>query len=91
MAKTSSIEPSLSGILLHPSSLPNKDNVCGGFGEESKKWLQLLAENGIRVWQVLPLSPTDPSGSPYSSPSSFALNPCFLDVRDLIKDGFIQH
>ena len=27
--------------------------------------------------------------SPYSSPSSFALNPWFLDIDDLIEKGFI--
>jgi len=48
-----------------------------------------LASNGIRVWQVLPLAPPDGTGSPYSSPSSFALNPWCLDAEDLEQEGFL--
>ena len=82
-------ENRFSGILLHPSSLPHKGGVCGTFGEPSRKWIKLLSENGISVWQFLPLSPVDAIGSPYSSPSSFALNPWFLDVDDLARDGYL--
>ena len=77
------------GVLLHPTALPS-DSVCGTFGNPSRNWLRLLALNGIGVWQFLPLSPPDPTGSPYSSPSSFALNPWFLDVQDLVDDGYIS-
>ncbi len=76
------------GVLLHPSSLPYSP-VCGTFGQAARSWLHLLAKNGVGVWQVLPLSPTDSTGSPYSSPSGFALNPSFLDVQDLVRDGYL--
>ncbi len=77
-----------SGVLMHPTSLPNP--YCfGGFGKEAREWLKLLSKNGIGVWQFLPLSPTDESGSPYSSPSSFAINTWFLDVDDLLIEGFL--
>jgi len=78
-----------SGILLHPSSLPDSP-FCGGFGESARLWLNLLAKSGIGVWQFLPLAPTDSIGSPYSSPSSFAFNPWFLDQNDLVRDGFLD-
>ena len=78
-----------SGILLHPSSLPDSP-FCGGFGKSARLWLKLLAESGIGVWQFLPLAPTDSIGSPYSSPSSFAFNPWFLDQNDLVRDGFLD-
>ena len=80
--------PRTTGVLLHPSSLPNSP-LCGSFGSPAREWLRLLARNEIGVWQFLPLSPTDQTGSPYSSPSSFAYNSCFLDVNDLIEDGFL--
>ena len=48
-----------------------------------------LHEHGIEYWQFLPLTPCDSTGSPYSSPSSFALNPWFLDLEDLIEKQFI--
>ena len=73
------------GVLLHPTALPGSP-VCGSFGEPCRRWLQLLADHGIGVWQMLPLSPPDPTGSPYSSPSCNALNPWFLD--GLLGCGF---
>ena len=77
-----------SGILLHPTSLPDTP-ICGTFGPSWREWLNDLAEYGIGVWQFLPLAPPDSLGSPYSSPSSFAFNPWFLDENDLVKDGFL--
>ncbi len=81
--------PRSTGVLLHPTALPESP-VCGGFGKGAREWLKQLSRHGIGVWQFLPLSPTDESGSPYSSPSSFALNPWFLDAEDLFKEGFIS-
>ena len=80
--------PRTIGVLLHPSALPNSP-VCGSFGEPAREWLRLLATNGIGVWQFLPIAPTDKTGSPYSSPSSFSYNPWFLDVNDLVEEGFL--
>ena len=77
------------GVLLHPTALPG-DQACGSFGAEARIWVESLARNGIRVWQLLPLAPTDSTGSPYSSPSSLALNPLFLDPKDLVDDGFLS-
>ena len=76
------------GILVHPSSLPGGIN-CGTFGKSAKDWINKLSENKIEYWQFLPLTPTDSTGSPYSSPSSFALNPWFLDINELIENRFI--
>ena len=78
-----------SGILLHPTSLPDSP-VCGSFGNPARVWLNELAASGIGVWQFLPLAPPDSFGSPYSSPSSFAFNPWFLDQNDLVRDGFLD-
>ena len=76
------------GILMHPSCIPG-GKVCGTFGRGAKEWIKILNKYGIEYWQFLPLTPTDSTGSPYSSPSSFALNPWFLDINDLIEKGFI--
>ena len=77
-----------SGILLHPTSLPESP-ICGSFGNPARLWLKELACSGVGVWQFLPLAPTDSFGSPYSSPSSFAFNPWFLDKDDLLREGFL--
>ena len=79
-----------SGILLHPTSLPDTP-FCGTFGNSAREWLNDLAKYGVGVWQFLPLAPTDSLGSPYSSPSSFAFNPWFLDENDLVREGFLAN
>ena len=55
------------GINLHPTSLPG-----GRLGPEAFAFVDWIAAAGARFWQVLPLGPPDPYGSPYSSASAFA-------------------
>jgi len=63
-----------SGILLHPTSLPN-----GVLDEHAYRFVDWLAEAGQSWWQVLPLGPPEGStGSPYMSPSAFAGSPALL-------------
>lgn len=76
------------GVLLHPTSLPHNEG-SGTLGAEARQWVEALSRQGIRVWQTLPLAPTDSGGSPYSSPSGFALNPCLLDPDDLVSEGLL--
>jgi 4-alpha-glucanotransferase len=56
-----------SGILLHPTSLPNRT-----LGEDARRFVDWLARAGQGWWQVLPLGPPDPFGSPYQPRSAFA-------------------
>jgi 4-alpha-glucanotransferase len=62
-----------SGVLLHPTSLPN-----GVLDEEAYCFVDWLAAAGQSWWQVLPLGPPDGTGSPYASPSAFAASPFLL-------------
>lgn len=72
------------GLLLPVASLPKP-----GFGGASRDLLAFLEQAGLSVWQVLPLGPTHPDGSPYQCLSSFALEPAYLDEADLAEDpGF---
>jgi 4-alpha-glucanotransferase len=75
--------------LFHPTSFPGTP-ACGTLGHQARAWIDLLAGAGVGVWQVLPLSPTDGQGSPYSSPSGSALNPWLLDGEDLLAEGAVQ-
>ena len=77
------------GVLLHPTSLPGTP-ACGTLGAQARAWIDLLAEAGVGVWQLLPLAPPDGLGSPYSSPSGSALNPWLLDADDLVAEGALQ-
>lgn len=63
-----------SGILLHPTSLPN-----GVLDDHAYRFVDWLAAAGQRWWQVLPLGPPEGvTGSPYMSPSAFAGSPALL-------------
>ena len=55
------------GVNLHPTSLPG-----GRLGPEAYAFVDWLAAAKARFWQVLPLTPPDEHGSPYSSASAFA-------------------
>ena len=82
-------DPACCGVLLHPTALPGP-GPCGTLGATARAWIDLLAEAGIGIWQVLPLAPTDGTGSPYSSPSGSALNPWLIDADDLLAAGLIR-
>ena len=69
------------GVLMHPTSIPG-GRVCGTFGKGAKEWIKKLHKHGIEYWQFLPLTPTDSTGSPYSSPSSFALNLSLIHISE---------
>jgi 4-alpha-glucanotransferase len=63
-----------SGILLHPTSLPN-----GVLDDHAYRFVDWLAGAGQSWWQVLPLGPPEGlTGSPYMSPSAFAGSPALI-------------
>ncbi|MCL7743986.1 4-alpha-glucanotransferase [Guyparkeria hydrothermalis] len=69
------------GLLLPVASLSEP-----GFGRAARELIDFLVRSGLSVWQMLPLGPTHPDGSPYQCLSSFALEPSLLDERDLAAD-----
>jgi len=52
-----------SGVLLPASAL--RQDGRGAFGAPATRFIDWLADAGFSVWQLLPLVPTDTSGSPY--------------------------
>ena len=77
-----------SGILLPISSLPSKYGI-GAFSKEAYDFVDLLKETGQSLWQILPLGPTGFGDSPYQSFSTFAGNPYFIDLDELVKEGIL--
>jgi len=59
--------PRSSGVLLHPTSLPE-----GRLGAGARRFVDWLAAAGQSWWQMLPVGPPDAYRSPYSSSSAFA-------------------
>lgn len=76
------------GILMPIFSLSSKYGI-GTFGKEAYDFVDFLAKAGQTYWQILPLNPTNYGDSPYQSFSSFAGNPYFIDIVELIKEGLI--
>lgn len=78
-----------SGVLLHISSLPGKYGI-GDFGKHAYKFVRLLAKSKTKYWQILPLGITGFGDSPYQSFSAFAGNPYFIDLDELIDQGWLD-
>src|SRR6202789_3263867 len=81
--------PRLTGILLHPTSLPSLGGV-GDFGPAAYEFLDFLASARQGLWQVLPLGPPANGNSPYSSTSAFAGNPLLISLERLAEHGWID-
>lgn len=77
-----------SGILLPVSSLPSKYGI-GCFSKSAFEWIDFLQESGQTFWQILPLGPTSYGDSPYQSFSTFAGNPYFISLEELIEEGLL--
>lgn len=78
------------GVLLHISSLPGNFGT-GDLGQESFRFIDLLAEAGQSCWQILPLNPVGKgsSYSPYSTTSAFAGNILLTDPEWLLDARLI--
>lgn len=77
-----------SGILLPVSSLPSEYGI-GTFSKEAYEFVDFLESAGQRFWQILPLGPTGYGDSPYQSFSTFAGNPYYIALEDLVGKGWL--
>lgn len=77
-----------SGILMPIFSLPSKYGI-GCFSKEAYEFVDFLEKAGQKLWQILPLGPTSYGDSPYQSFSTFAGNPYFIDLDELVKEGML--
>ena len=78
-----------SGVLLPVFSLPGPYGI-GCFSKEAYKFVDFLADAGQSYWQMLPIGPTSYGDSPYQSFSTFAGNPYFIDLTELIDRGLLK-
>jgi 4-alpha-glucanotransferase len=76
------------GILAHITSLPGRYGM-GDLGPGTMAFLEWAASAGQRIWQLLPLGPTGPNASPYSSRSAFAGNPLLISPARLVERGWL--
>jgi 4-alpha-glucanotransferase len=76
----------VSGILLHPTSLPGRFGI-GDLGEEAYRFVDWLASAAQQLWQILAIGPTGYADSPYASFSAFAGNPMLISPDRLAEVG----
>ena len=76
------------GILLPVSALPSRYGI-GCFDRAAYQFIDQLSAAGQSVWQILPLGPTGYGDSPYQPFSTFAGNPYFVSLDDLVERGLL--
>jgi 4-alpha-glucanotransferase len=82
-------QPRKAGVLLHLTSLPGGDNCC--LGAAAHRFVDFLASSGFGVWQMLPVNPVGPDGSPYQAISAFAGNTQLIDLGSLYASKWLKH
>lgn len=80
--------PRISGILLHPTSLPSSYGI-GDLGPEAYAFVDFLAKSGQHLWQTLPLTHTGYGDSPYQSFSAFAGQPLLISPEHLLQMNLV--
>jgi len=55
------------------------------------RFVDWLHDAKLTAWQMLPLVPAGPGGSPYSSPSALASNTLLISIERLVQDGWLRH
>lgn len=88
MAKSNKKQTRACGVLLPIFSLASEYGI-GTFSKEAYDFVDFLEKAGQRYWQILPLGPTSYGDSPYQSFSTFAGNPYFIDITELISLGLL--
>lgn len=76
------------GILLPIFSLPSKYGI-GDFGYEAYQFIDILSENNIKYWEILPINECDKH--PYSPVSYYALEEDYISVDKLKEEKLIQN
>ena len=81
-------EPRTAGILMPVASLLSKEGA-GNFGAEAYRFVDLLSEMGVSVWQILPLNPLGYGNSPYQPFSSYAGDELYISLDLLKQEGLL--
>jgi len=81
--------PRSSGLLVHPTSLPNRFGV-GDLGPGAYRFVDFLVATKQQLWQVLPLGPTGYGNSPYLCYSAEAGNPLLISPEKLQEKGLLS-
>ena len=75
------------GVILPIFSLPSKYGI-GDFGYEAYEFIDILNENNIDYWEILPINACD--RLPYSPLSYYALEEDYISLDKLKECGLIK-
>ena len=76
------------GVLLPIFSLPSNYGA-GDFGYEAYEFIDILSENKIDYWEILPINACD-NRHPYSPISYYALDEDYISLDKLKEEGLIK-
>ncbi len=79
----------MAGVLMPVASLPSNDGI-GGFGAQAYRFIDIIADMGMKIWQILPLNPLGYGNSPYQPFSSYAGDELYIDLDKLRASGYIS-
>ncbi len=75
------------GVLLPIFSLPTKYGI-GDFGYEAYEFVDILSDNNIKFWEILPINASE--GLPYSPISYYALDENYISLDKLKEFGLLD-
>ena len=76
------------GILCPVFSIPANQGI-GDLGQKTIRMIDIIADAGYSIWQILPLQMTGPTHSPYQTYSSFAGDPIYINLDRLCEMGLL--
>ena len=77
------------GVLMPVSALPSRIGA-GELGESAFQFIELLKENLVKIWQILPLNPVGYGNSPYQPYSSCAGDELYISLDALADEGLLK-
>ena len=77
------------GVLMPVSALPSRIGA-GELGESAFQFIELLRENHVKIWQILPLNPVGYGNSPYQPYSSCAGDELYISLDALAEEGLLK-
>lgn len=76
------------GVLCPVFCAPANQGI-GDFGAKTEKLIDVIADAGYRIWQILPLQITGNTHSPYQTLSSYAGDPIYINIDRLCEMGLL--
>ncbi len=72
-----------------PLASLDSDYGIGCLDDAAYRFVDQLEKAGQTYWQILPMGPTGYGDSPYQSFSTFAGNPYFISLKELVRKGYV--